>query len=711
MENLRDQLNSIVNDNEIVEYLIEVAVASEDSNHFCNVSVPLIQDIGNIVESEEDAIDLCSAIFHLRDPPQVKLIEEMNTPVIMSALLKDVAEDPFEADALANARLYITEVGHVETIDNDIGSKTYQKSLKREEKTIEAVRRSRLEANEKENAQFKRGMGFRRPENRSPRHLNLKNITVTIGPLTLIEDASITISPGNRYGLVGRNGLGKTTLMKYINSSLVRGIPDDLLIIHVEQEAPISEVSVIDTVLSCDLERTELLKQLDDLTNSEDPDSIEKMNKINDRLHIIGAKDAEARASMLLNALGFSTEMIHQPLSSCSGGFRMRVSLAQALYISPDVLLLDEPTGHLDAPSVCWLEEFLTTQCRQQILLVISHDRVFLDNVCTHIVHLKDKHLEMYHGNFTSFKQQFEERCNLLEQQANSQQKAIEHKMDFVRRLGVRAASASMAQSRLKEIQKEEKKMIKPIQRDPPVRFDFTMSTHAAQDDVILLEDINFSYLPEKPIFEHLSFIVKRKTRAVVIGANGAGKSTFINLLLQKLKPIKGFIQHVANLRIAHFSQHHVDQLDYKITPIQYLLGEYKDKYPLATIRQHLGKFGISGEQSLQPIQSLSGGQKTRVVLASCALLLPHILLLDEVTNNLDMDSIQALGEALQRYQGAIIAVTHDQHFAELIHAEIHVCKDKKLIKFEGDFNQYRNLVKEEIRQKFFKSTVHKGLV
>ncbi|OHT06367.1 ABC transporter family protein [Tritrichomonas foetus] len=709
MERLTDTLNELIDDESIAEYIKEAVEFSETVEDFKSIAVPLIVDLDGVVSSEEDADELAGALYHMKDPPIVKPIEEMNTPIIMSALMQDGVADPFDEDRLAMARLSITEVGHVEALEDNVNTKKYARNLKREEEAIEQIRRQRLESNERENAQFKKGMGFRRPEVRQLRYLQLSPINVNIGPLTLIENASLNLTPGNRYGLVGRNGLGKTTLMKYINSSLVKGVTNDLLIIHVEQEAPISERTVLQSVLDTDVERTELLEELENMENSDAPDLAERITKINDRLDAIGAREAEARAVMILNALGFTNEQLSMPLSLMSGGFRMRVSLAQALYISPDVLLLDEPTGHLDAPSVCWLEEFLTKSCSGQILVVISHDRVFLDNVCTHIVHLKDKKLELYKGNWTSFHNQFEARCQLLEQQAEAQKKEIEHKMDFVRRLGAKSSTAQLAQSRMKAINKIEK--VTPIHRDPPVRFDFSMSSTAAQEQLIVIEDASFGYVPEKNIFEHLCFYVKRNTRAVIIGANGAGKSTLLNLLMGNLKPQTGFYQIVSNLRIAHFSQHHVDQLDYKSTPLQFMLKQFKADHPIHEIRAQLGKFGISGEQSLQPIQSLSGGQKTRVVLAACAMQSPHLLMLDEVTNNLDMDSIEALGSALRRYTGAIVAVTHDQAFANMIASQIFVCKDNKMVEFDGSFQEYRDMVKAQIRDKFFASVGSRGII
>jgi ATP-binding cassette subfamily F protein 3 len=709
MERFKEAVAEIVSDPVIASYLQEAAELSDTADAFKQVAVPWICTLESVVSSEEDAEDLASALFSLRNAPVEPPVIEMETPMIMAALIQDGVEDPFDQDRLAVARLQLHEVGTVPELADNVESKRYVRLLKKEEAAIEKVRQDRLESNDRENAQFRHGMGFRRPEVRQLRHLRLDPINVHIGPLTLIENASLTIAPGNRYGLVGRNGLGKTTLMKFINSSLVQGVTDDMLIIHVEQEAPVSERCVLDAVLDTDIERIELLEELARLEEVDDAGVPERMVAINDRLEQIGAKEAVARASMILLALGFSHEQLEQPLSLMSGGFRMRVSLAQALYIRPDVLLLDEPTGHLDAPSVCWLEEFLSKSCTDQVLVVISHDRVFLDNVCTHIIHLKDKHLEVYKMDYSHFVAEFERRCSLAESQAEAQQRDIDHKLDFVRRLGVKAASASMAQSRLKAVAKIE--LIKPIVRDPPVKFDFSMTSLSAEKELVQLDDVSFAYVPGKMIFEHLTFQLKRKTRAVIIGANGAGKSTFLNILLGRLEPLSGYYRMIANLRIATFSQHHVDQLDYRSTPLQYMLNLFRADYPIAQIRAQLGKFGISGEQSLQPIQSLSGGQKTRVVLAQCALTKPHVLMLDEVTNNLDMDSIQALGVALRNYQGAILAVTHDQHFATLIANEIYVCKDKNIEQFHGTFQEYREKVKAEIRERFFRTVAGKGIV
>ena len=381
----------------------------------------------------------------------------------------------------------------------------------------------------------------------------------------------------------------------------------------------------------------------------------------------------------------------------------MRVSLAQALYIGPDILMLDEPTGHLDAPSVCWLEEYLTTQCGEMILIVVSHDRIFLDNVCTHILHLKDQKLTTYIGNFTSFQQQV---ARIMEEQQNhyiNTKAAIEHKEDYVRRFRYKASKAALAQTRLRQIHELEKTLTGMLTPDPPIAFHFEMFSEAAQQKIITLEDVGFSY-PGKPIFEHLNFSVEKDSRLIIIGGNGTGKSTFVKLLMQELKPTEGLLQSIHNLRIGYFCQHHVDQMDYNTTPIQFMVDRHGAQFDISVLRKYLGEFGIGGEISTRLIKSLSGGQKTRVVLASIAIIKPHLIIMDEITNNLDMDSIEALGKALGEYPGAIIAITHDQKFAELVGGQIVICEDGHLRTFNGTFSDYRKQIKTQIRSEFIKN-------
>lgn len=694
-ERIHQQLSILIKDEDVVDYIQNALIDTDNVEDFISIALPYFTEMDDVASSEEDATDFCRSIFSMKtdytNEPEIHIKE----PIIMAKIMEDHITDPFLEENRAKARLAVTEVGHVKDLEDTVESKFYQKKFKKESVRISNESEKRLELVDKELERFKKAGGYIRPKDRKPRSIELRNIEVYIGSRTLIKDSSLNLEPGNRYGLCGRNGLGKTTFMRYVNSSLIKGVPDDLLIVHVEQEAPISDETVFQTVLNCDLERTELMKLISD-SKDVSPDVL-------NRLHEIGAYDAEVRARMILLALGFSPDMLEMPISSCSGGFRMRVALAQALYIAPDVLMLDEPTGHLDAPSICWLEEFLTTQCKNQIILVISHDRAFLDNVCTHIVHLKDKHLDVYKGNYSVFVKKFEDKVQQIEQQNDAIQKSIDHKMEFYIKNSAKAATAKMAQSRLKSIEKEKKEIIAPIKRDPPIVFKFPLKTRPFQKHIFILDGVSFQYNASKIIFDNLTFNISEDIRAVILGPNGQGKSTFINLLLGKIKPLDGFFQVCNNIKIGYFSQHHIDQLDYRTTPLEHLIKKYKNVYSINELRARLDMFGIDSSLVLQPIKSLSGGQKTRVILADISLTEPHVMLLDEVTNNLDMDSIEALGVALKSYTGAIIAVTHDQHFSDLIGAELYICENKTIRKFEGTFQEYRDAIKNDVKEKYFK--------
>ncbi|KAI5506460.1 ATPase protein [Trichomonas vaginalis G3] len=677
------KITELIKDEGAAEYLSEVLESAETAEEFAEIANPVIEGL-DLGISEDEINSLSTKIFALKSPVEEEQQTTIETPIKMNELIGITKEEEKVEEKVEDQTPVTTSTTEVSTRTSE-----------------------RLKYDDIENSFFKKGIYFRHSLPHGPKDFVLLNLIIDIGPKVLIDEPSLNMAVGNRYGLVGRNGMGKTTFMRFINSRFIQqvalsSVPPDVSIVHVEQECPISNRTALQTVLDCDIERTELLEKLKDFETHPDNDPNE-VHRVMNRLSEIGAKTAESRAISFLTALGFDTNMINSPVKDLSGGFRMRVSLAQALYINPDVLLLDEPTGHLDAPSICWLEEYLTTQCSHMVLVVISHDRIFLDNVCTHIIHLKDKRLTVYKGNYSSFERQFAEKCHLLEVQAALQKKAIDHKMDYVRRLGARAAFAKMAKSRLTSIKKMN--IIRTISADEEINFFFPTGTIASTEEIIKLNNVFFQYNPSKVIFENLNITINRDSRIVVIGGNGAGKSTFIKLLTGKLSPNKGEVDRATNLRIAYFNQHHVDQLDYRTSPLDYMKSKFEGQYTRENIMEQLSKFGIRGDSFYQPIQSLSGGQKTRVVLAECALLRPHLLLLDEVTNNLDMDSIHALGEGLCVYDGAIVAVSHDQHFAELLDAQIYVCEKKNIIKYNGSFADYRAEVKDYIRETYFQKT------
>ena len=700
MEKFEQELTKLISDEGMIDYLKEVFESSESVEDFTDIAAPILSDL---TEKDEDEVNAeCVRLFGIKAAPKNEGEEEKKEVELdFNKIMKQKTTEMDLVNEIARIKSPL-ELEVPSVFEEAETSKSIEKAKKKEEKMKMKYQKDRKEAISEELSQFKQTAVFRRPQDHHIHEIQLKEINVSIGPLNLLVDAELTLAPGNRYGLVGRNGMGKTTFMKYMNSHLLGGNLNDMLVIHVEQEAPVSERSVLDSVLDCDVERTELLERMKEIEKNHDA-TLDEIQEITDRLAAIGASGAEGKVYQLLISLGFTPEQIKGPLSACSGGFRMRVSIAQALYIGPDVLMLDEPTGHLDAPSVCWLEEYLTTQCKDQILLVISHDRVFLDNICTHIVHLKDQKLTTYHGNYSSFEEQFEEKIAELERTRQSQQAAIDHKADFVRRLRFKAWAATQAQSRLKAIKKAEDELVDLIERDPPVFFKFDLSSEAAQDDIITCEDVAFSY-PNHPIFDRLNLVIKKNSRIIIIGANGSGKSTFIKILTGENKVQSGFFQTISNLRIGYFSQHHIDQMNYDETPLQFMINRHGKEIKVDALRRKLGEFGIGSDMIARPIGSLSGGQKTKVVLASISIINPHLIILDEVTNNLDMDSIAALGEALGKYHGAIVAITHDQRFAELIGGQIYICENMNLTPFKGTFAEFRKQVKTRIKADFIKS-------
>ena len=704
MDTFVAELSKIISDEGMIDYLKEVFESSETKEDFTDIASPIISDLTDGEKSEDEINSICEKLFSLKDGSTAEEEKpESNVNINMQSMMR---ENSSEIDLMNQINKLKNPLEQERPIlfEEKETSKSLERSKKKEEEKRKKFQQERFDAIESEYAQFKKGPQFRRPhrETAEIHEIHLKEINVSIGPVQLLHDAELILAPGNRYGLVGRNGMGKTTFMRHINSRLLGNL-DDMLVIHVEQEAPISERSVLESVLDCDVERTELLERMREIDEKHDA-TVDEIQEIQDRLTAIGAHSAEAKVTQLLISLGFTPEQIRGPLSACSGGFRMRVSLAQALYIGPDVLMLDEPTGHLDAPSVCWLEEFLTTQCKSQILLVISHDRVFLDNVCTHIVHLKDQKLTTYRGNYSAFAEQFEHKLADLERQRASQEAFIEKQEDYVRRFRYKAWAAAQAQGRLKLIEKEKAKLAETIERDPPIAFKFELTSEAAQNDLITCEDVKFAYTPDHPIFDRLNIKIMKNSRIIIIGANGSGKSTFIKILMGENKPTDGFFQVISNLRIGYFSQHHIDQMNYNDTPLQFMIDRHGNEFKPDQLRGKLGEFGIGTDQALRPIGSLSGGQKTKVVLASISIINPHLIILDEVTNNLDMDSIEALGKALGEYRGAIVAITHDQHFAELIGGQIYVFENMDLKPFKGTFAEFRKQIKTRIKSEFLKS-------
>jgi ATP-binding cassette subfamily F protein 3 len=370
----------------------------------------------------------------------------------------------------------------------------------------------------------------------------------------------------------------------------------------------------------------------------------------------------------------------------------MRVALARALFVEPDILLLDEPTNHLDLHAVLWLEAFLQRWTRT--LVVVSHSRSFLNEVCTEIIHLQNKKLEYYDGNYDMFETTRFDRLKQQQREFDAQQSQREHIMSFVNKFRASAARAKMAQSRLKMLDRME--MIAPIVSEAGVTFEFPQPDDVSGPMVQII-DCEFGYKAGQTLFRDVNFGLDSDSRIALVGANGTGKSTFMKVVLGTLEPRRGQVVRNPKIRVGHFAQHHLEQL----TPQQTALEFMRAKFPEAEegpLRAQLCAFGLSGDRALQPIYTLSGGQKSRLALAWITLNRPHLLLLDEPTNHLDIDTVTALLQALMSYKGGILVVSHDESFITSLCDQIHVAHDGKLERYHGEFEQYRQSIAKEVK-------------
>ncbi|KAJ2786602.1 ATP-binding cassette, regulator of translational elongation [Coemansia interrupta] len=527
----------------------------------------------------------------------------------------------------------------------------------------------------------------------------------------ILTNSNIHLVFGRRYGLIGRNGIGKSTLLRNIAHREL-AVPTYISILFVEQEMAGDDTSAIRSVLKADLFREQMLRDEaainEELKRLEEPSPVDergevmskheidaKKNEMGDRLNSIMSKlqdiesdKAEAKAGAILNGLGFSASDFERPTRSFSGGWRMRLSLARALFCRPDLLLLDEPTNMLDIPAVVWLERYLRTW--KSTLLVVSHDREFLDEVATDIIHQHSEQLDQYRGNFKSFWSTREERRKNQMREYESQMQYRAHLQDFIDRWRYNANRAAQAQMKIKILEKLPE-LEKP-EDDKVVTFTFP-DPESISPPVLFMDEVTFAYTPERKILDHVNIDMQMDARVAIVGPNGAGKTTMLKLLIGKLNPTSGVVHRHGRLRIAYFSQHHVDQLDVKLTAV----GHLRKMYPGNTdeeYRRHLGAFGISGMTALQEISTLSGGQKSRVTFAGLAVQQPHFLVLDEPTNHLDMESIDALTNALKQFKGGVVLVSHDERFIDSVCTEMWVCAEGKVTKFAGEgIKDYKKMI------------------
>ncbi|MDB9785729.1 ATP-binding cassette domain-containing protein [Amylibacter sp.] len=518
--------------------------------------------------------------------------------------------------------------------------------------------------------------------------LKINDISYSIAGRQLLANASATIPSGHKVGIVGRNGTGKTTLFKLITNELGLDdgnieIPKKMRIGGIAQEAPASDDSLLETVLSADTERTELLKEAE---TASDPNRIAD---IHGRLSDIDAYSAEARAASILSGLGFSSAAQVRPCHEFSGGWRMRVALAGVLFAQPDILMLDEPTNYLDLEGTIWLETYLKKYPHS--ILIISHDRQLLNTSVNAILHLTDKQLTLYQGNYDTFDSV--RRAKLAEQDsiARKQQATREHLQSFVDRFRAKASKAKQAQSRIKMLEKME-----PIAagvENAVAAFDFP-TPEELSPPILRLEDTSVGY-DEKPILKDLNLRIDQSDRIALLGANGQGKSTLSKLLADRLIPMNGNLVRSSKLKIGYFAQHQVDELHLDETPLQHITREFPGETP-SKLRSRLARGGIGPEQALTEVGRLSGGQKARLSLLLATVEAPHLLILDEPTNHLDIESRESLVFALAAYEGAVILVSHDPHLVNAVADTLWLVKDGQVNVYYEDLNAYKKLLLSE---------------
>ncbi|GFY13188.1 ATP-binding cassette sub-family F member 3 [Trichonephila clavipes] len=529
--------------------------------------------------------------------------------------------------------------------------------------------------------------------------IKIENFDISFGDKTLLTGADLTLVYGRRYGMVGRNGIGKSTLLRMISSGQLK-ISNHLSILHVEQEVVGNDTIALDSVLECDEKRQGLIEEekkvLHLLNNngpsSEDSQSSGRLQEIYAELQLIEADKAPARASVILAGLGFSPEMQRKATKEFSGGWRMRIALARALFSKPDLLLLDEPTNMLDMKAIIWLENYLQTW--ESTILVVSHDRRFLDTVATDILHFHSQHIESYRGNYENFVKTMTEKLKHQQREYDAQQQYRAHAQEFIDKFRYNAKRASLVQSKLKMLEKLPE--LKPVEKEAGVVLRF-LNPEFLQPPVLQLDEVSFSY-PSSPklILNDVNLSANMGSRICIVGDNGSGKTTLLKLLIGDLNPIKGIRHFHRNLVIGYFTQHHVDQLDLNLSSLEFLAKRFPGK-PSEEYRRQLGSFGVTGDLALQSVASLSGGQKSRVAFAAMAMLHPHFLILDEPTNHLDVETVEALGIALQNFTGGVVLVSHDEQLIEMVCKELWVCRNGSVSSISGGFSQYRKLVEDEL--------------
>ncbi|MBU0620763.1 MAG: ATP-binding cassette domain-containing protein [Gammaproteobacteria bacterium] len=516
--------------------------------------------------------------------------------------------------------------------------------------------------------------------------LNIQNLTYLQGGTPLLQNVNLQAFADQRIGLVGKNGCGKSTLFRLIRGEIKPdggevSLQSGKTIAFVEQEIANSDLAALEFVLDGDVE----LRLLEKTLAKENHDAA--WFDAQHRYEAIDGYGAKARAAQLLNGLGFSNDTLERKVESFSGGWRMRLNLARALMHRADLLLLDEPTNHLDLEAILWLEQYLARYPGS--ILLVSHDREFLNACVNRIAHVHDCTIDSYSGDYDDFERTRAERIAQQNQAFERQQEKIAHMEDFVRRFRAQATKAKQAQSRIKALDR--------IQRIAAVHitdghFELEIEAPERSPDLLLrAEKMGFSY-GEKTLFSNIELVLRAGARIALLGPNGAGKSTLIKLLVGELQPTTGKLEFTPDIRIGYFAQHQLENLDSAATPLQHM-ERLAPKETALTLRSFLGRFGLASDSEDRPVATFSGGEKSRLALALLAWQKPHLLLLDEPTNHLDLDMRDALTIALEEYTGAVVLVSHDRSLIRAVADELWLVADGEAKLFDGDLEDYKNWI------------------
>ncbi|WP_279049540.1 ABC transporter ATP-binding protein [Cedecea davisae] len=522
----------------------------------------------------------------------------------------------------------------------------------------------------------------------------LSSLQIRRGTRVLLDNATATINPGQKVGLVGKNGCGKSTLLALLKNEISAdggsaSFPGNWQLAWVNQETPALAMPAIEYVIDGDREFRKLEAELAQANERNDGHAIAL---VHGKLDAVDAWTIRSRASSLLHGLGFSNEQLERPVSDFSGGWRMRLNLAQALICRSDLLLLDEPTNHLDLDAVIWLERWLKSY--QGTLILISHDRDFLDPVVDKIIHIEQQSMFEYTGNYSSFEIQRATRLSQQQSMYESQQLKVAHLQSFIDRFKAKASKAKQAQSRVKMLERME--LIAPAHVDNPFQFSFRAPENLP-NPLLRMEKVSAGY-GERIILNSIKLNLVPGSRIGLLGRNGAGKSTLIKLLAGELEPLQGEIGLAKGIKLGYFAQHQLEYLRADESPLQHL-ARLAPRELEQQLRDYLGGFGFQGDKVTEVTARFSGGEKARLVLALVVWQRPNLLLLDEPTNHLDLDMRQALTEALIDFEGALVVVSHDRHLLRSTTDDLYLVHDGKVEAFDGDLEDYQQWLSDLQKQ------------